>query len=119
MHRGESPKTFEPVNAVAPLVIGLMLVGTMVLLITPKLVVNPLMIELPKLLLYEPSMPISEESLWVTSRQTTLISTCGFGQSKFDTTCEMYLLVSSSAITTRLRVSGSIEITASPTPLFG
>ena len=52
--------------------------------------------------------------------KTTLMSTCGLGRSRFETTSEMYWPVSSSAMTTRRRVSGSIENTASPTvPLMG
>src|SRR5437016_4056727 len=104
---------------------GLMLLGTMAKLVVPglskvKLVLKrPEANEPPVFLLNEPSTPMSEASLRVTSRKTTLMRTCGLGRSRLEMTSEIYFVVSGSATTMRLRVSGSMEKVASPTPLFG
>ncbi len=45
--------------------------------------------ELPMPLPQPPSRPMSELLLWVTSRNTTLMSTCGLGWSRFDRTSDM------------------------------
>jgi len=50
----------------------------------------------------------------VTSRKTTLMSTCGLGRSRFEITNEIARSVSSSAITATRRDSGSTEKYASP-----
>src|SRR5690349_9502127 len=102
-----------------------MLEGTMAKFVVPglskvKLVLNnPLENDPPRFLLKEPSKPMSDASLRVTSRKTTLIKTCGLGRSRLERTSEIYLVVSGSATTIKLRLSGAIEKVASPTPLFG
>src|SRR5256886_16159330 len=62
---------------------------------------------------------MSELLLCVTSKKTTLMSTCGSGRSRLVITWPTYLLVSSSVMTITRCVSGSTEIIASPTVPLG
>src|ERR1051325_10337950 len=56
----------------------------------------------PILFPHAPSNPKSSALLYVTSTNTTLISTCGWGRSRFEITCETCCIVASSATITIL-----------------
>src|SRR5436309_8276893 len=63
----------------------------------------------PMLFPHAPSIPKSSALLYVTSTNTTLINTCGCGRSRLEITPDIALIVSSSAMTTILWESVSIE----------
>ena len=67
-----------------------------------ELVVEALMV-----LVTVPSTPMSCPLLYVTSRKTTLINTCGLGRLRFETTWLTYAVVVSSPMTNNVRESWS------------
>src|ERR1043166_1244113 len=96
------PATDEKYEVGSPALFKLVLERAELMDESPKPLAPAVEVLSPTFFPQAPSKPRSSALLYVTSTKTTLISTCGWGRSRFEMTCETAFIVSASATITTL-----------------